>query len=77
MVELCQISEHARQTCIVGATPYQPHGKDSIACHCGVTVMRELAEGVEDRELWVRGGEERERQGHGTTDHRITIVKLQ
>ena len=38
--------------------------------------MRELAEGIEDGELGVGRGEEGEGEGYGTTDDRVTIVKL-
>ena len=38
--------------------------------------MGEFAEGVEDGELGIGRGEEGEGEGYGTTDDRVTIVKL-
>ena len=53
MVELCQVPEHARQSGVVSPTAHQPHGKDSVAGHGGIAVVRELAQGIEDGELRV------------------------
>lgn len=38
--------------------------------------MGELAEGVQDGELGVRGREKCQRQGYSTSDYWVTIVKL-
>ena len=76
MIELCQIPEQTGQPGIVCATPDQPHAEDGIASHRGVTVVGEFAEGVEDGELGIGRGEEGEGEGYGTTDDRVTIMKL-
>ena len=38
--------------------------------------MGELAQGVQNRELGIGGGEESQSQGDSTTDDWVTIVKL-
>ena len=76
MIELCQISEQTGQPGVVRATPHQAHAEDGISSHRWVAVVGELAEGVEDRELGVGRGEEGEGEGHGTTDDRVTVMKL-
>ena len=76
MIELCQISEQTGQPGVVCATPDQAHAEDGIASDRGVTVVGELAEGVEDRELGIGCGEEGEGEGYGTTDDRVTVMKL-
>lgn len=77
MVELRQVSEHACQPGIVGPTSDQPHGEDGIAGHGGVTVVGELAEGVQDGQLWIGGGKERQGKGNGSSNHRIPTMQLQ
>lgn len=76
MVELCQVSEHARQPGVVGATPHQPHGEDGVTSNGGVAIVGELAEGVQDGQLGVGGGEEGQGQGHCATNDRVSIVQL-
>ena len=76
MVELCQISEQTGQPGVVRATADQAHAEDGIASDRGVAVVGELAEGVEDGELGIGCGEEREGKGYGTTDDGVTVMKL-
>ena len=52
--------------------PQLPHPP----CHRWVTIVGELAEGVQNGQLGVGGGEEGQRQGDRTTDHRVAIVEL-
>ena len=76
MIELCQIPKQTGQSGVVRATAHQAHAEDGIASDCWVAVMGELAEGVEDRELGIGRGEEREGEGYGTTDDGVTVMKL-
>ena len=76
VVELCEVAEHACQASVVGAAADQAHGKDGVTCHRGVTVMGELAQRVQDGQLWVGGGEQGQCQRHSTPDHGVSIVKL-
>ena len=76
MVKLSEVPEQASQSGVVSATTNQTHAEDGVTSHSGVTVVGELAQRVEDGQLWVGRGEEGEGQGNGTTNDGVTIVKL-
>ena len=76
VVELRQVSEHACQAGIVGAAAHEAHGEDGVTGDRRITVVRELGESVQDGELRVGHGQQRQSQRHCTTDDWVPIVKL-
>ena len=77
MVELGQVPQKSCQPGIVCARPDKAHAEHCIPGDRGVAVVGELAECIQDWELWVGGGEEPECEGDCSADHRVTITELQ
>ena len=53
------------------------HGHDGIVGNLRVTVMRKLAEGVQDLKLGVGDGDEGQRQWHCPADWKLSVTQLE
>lgn len=55
---------------------HHAHGKDGVVGDLGVSIVGELAEGVEDVEARVGDGDERQGEGHGSAQGGLPIPQL-